>query len=38
MVYDKHGVLKMTQMDYLTDRVKAENPIKINDLTFRDGH
>ena len=38
MVYDKHGVLKMTQMSYLTDRAKAENPIKINDLTFRDGH
>ncbi len=38
MKYDKHGVLEMTQMDYAQDRPKAENPIKINDLTFRDGH
>lgn len=38
MQYDKHGVLKMTEMRYETNRPKAENPIKIQDLTFRDGH
>jgi pyruvate/oxaloacetate carboxyltransferase/biotin carboxyl carrier protein len=35
---DKHGVLEMTQMRYEPDRPKATNPIKIQDLTFRDGH
>src|SRR5512133_3604500 len=35
---DKHGVLEMRQMRYEPDRPKAENPIKIQDLTFRDGH
>jgi len=35
---DKHGVLEMTQMRYEPDRPKAPNPIKIQDLTFRDGH
>ncbi len=35
---DKHGVLEMTQMRYEPDRPKAANPIKIQDLTFRDGH
>jgi len=33
-----HDQLKMTKMDYSVDRPKAENPIKIEDLTLRDGH
>lgn len=35
---DKHGILEMTAMRYEADRPKAANPIKIQDLTFRDGH
>ena len=35
---DKHGVLEMTKMQYGTDRSKAANPIKIQDLSLRDGH
>lgn len=35
---DKHGILEMTQMRYEADRPKAANPIKIQDLSFRDGH
>src|SRR5690554_931536 len=35
---DMHGVVKMTEMKYGKDRPKASNPIKIQDLTFRDGH
>ena len=38
MQYDKHGVLKMAEMRYETNRPQTENPIKIQDLTFRDGH
>ncbi|MGF7138455.1 pyruvate carboxylase subunit B [Roseimarinus sediminis] len=38
MKYDKHGVLEMTPVSYAADRPKAENPIKINDVTLRDGH
>ena len=38
MIFDKHGALVMTKMDYNADRPKAENPIKIQDLSFRDGH
>lgn len=38
MKFDKHGVLEMTQTQYNADRPKAENPIKIQDLSFRDGH
>jgi pyruvate carboxylase subunit B len=38
MAYDKHGVLEMTDVKYDADRPKAQNPIKINDVTFRDGH
>jgi len=33
-----HDQVKMTQMDYIKDRPKAENPVKIEDLTLRDGH
>jgi pyruvate/oxaloacetate carboxyltransferase len=35
---DTHGVVKMTEMKYGQDRPKASNPIKIQDLSFRDGH
>lgn len=35
---DKHGVLEMAQMNYDVNRPKAANPIKIQDLSFRDGH
>jgi len=35
---DKHGVLEMTQMNYDVNRPKTANPIKIQDLSFRDGH
>jgi pyruvate/oxaloacetate carboxyltransferase len=35
---DKHGVLEMTKMQYGTDRPKAAIPIKIQDLSLRDGH
>lgn len=35
---DKHGILELTPMRYEPDRPKAANPIKIQDLTFRDGH
>ncbi|WP_372793228.1 pyruvate carboxylase subunit B [Lutibacter sp.] len=38
MIFDKHGVLEMTQLDYNTNRPKAANPIKINDVSLRDGH
>ena len=30
--------VKMTAMNYAIDRPKAENPVKVMDLTFRDGH
>ncbi len=35
---DKHGILEPRPMRYETDRPKADNPIKIQDLSFRDGH
>ena len=35
---DKHGVLEMTAMRYEPNRPKAQNPIKIQDVSFRDGH
>jgi pyruvate/oxaloacetate carboxyltransferase len=38
MKYDKHGLLEMAPVYFETDRPKAENPIKINDLSLRDGH
>jgi oxaloacetate decarboxylase alpha subunit/pyruvate carboxylase subunit B len=34
----KHDQLKITQMDYRKKRPKAENPVKVQDLTLRDGH
>lgn len=38
MKYDKHGVLEMAQIKYEADRPAASNPIKINDVSLRDGH
>ncbi|MBN2618679.1 MAG: pyruvate carboxylase subunit B, partial [Spirochaetales bacterium] len=38
MNFDKHGVLNMTQMNYAGDRPKAANPVKVQDVSFRDGH
>ncbi len=38
MMLDTHGVVKMTEMKYGQDRPQASNPIKIQDLSFRDGH
>lgn len=38
MPYDSHGLLKMAPIKYNADRPKAKNPIKINDVTLRDGH
>ncbi len=35
---DKHGVVNLTKMRYQHNRPRAKNPIKIQDLTFRDGH
>ena len=33
-----HDQVKMTSMNYEPDRPPAENPLKIEDLTLRDGH
>ncbi|HDI59730.1 MAG TPA: pyruvate carboxylase subunit B [Desulfobacteraceae bacterium] len=33
-----HDQLKMTAMNYASDRPKADNPVKIEDLSLRDGH
>lgn len=38
MTFDKHGVLEMTKMNYDPNRPETKNPIKIQDLSFRDGH
>ncbi len=38
MTYDKHGALEMRELNLDSDRPKAENPIKINDVSLRDGH
>ncbi|MEA3503707.1 MAG: carboxylase, partial [Bacteroidota bacterium] len=38
MQFDKHGVLQMTPTNYDINRPAAANPIKIQDLSFRDGH
>jgi len=35
---DKHGILEMTAMRYEADRPQASHPVKIQDLSFRDGH
>src|SRR5210317_628628 len=33
-----HNQVKMTAMNYDSDRPQAENPVKIEDLSLRDGH
>ena len=33
-----HDQVQMTTMNYAPDRPKAENPVKIEDLSLRDGH
>ncbi|MBU4258771.1 MAG: pyruvate carboxylase subunit B [Proteobacteria bacterium] len=33
-----HNQVKITTMDFSKERPKAENPLKIQDVTFRDGH
>ncbi len=33
-----HNQVKITSMNYQKDRPSAKNPVKIEDLTFRDGH
>ncbi|MBN1699044.1 MAG: pyruvate carboxylase subunit B [Spirochaetales bacterium] len=35
---DNHGKVELTGMQYGKKRPKAANPVKIQDLTFRDGH
>ncbi len=35
---DKHGILNLTKMRYQHNRPKAKNRIKVQDVTFRDGH
>lgn len=37
-IFDNHNAVIMTDMKYDKKRTKAKNPIKIQDLTFRDGH
>jgi len=34
----EHGKISMTKVDYNKDRKKAKNPLKIMDLSLRDGH
>ncbi|PID27353.1 MAG: carboxylase [Candidatus Cloacimonadota bacterium] len=38
MTADKHGVLEMRPMAYGNDRPKAKNPVKVQDVSLRDGH
>jgi pyruvate/oxaloacetate carboxyltransferase len=38
MKFDTHGILEMAKMNYDPNRPQAKNPIKIQDLSFRDGH
>ncbi len=34
----EHTLVKMVDMNYDSDRPKAENPLKIEDISLRDGH
>jgi oxaloacetate decarboxylase alpha subunit/pyruvate carboxylase subunit B len=34
----KHDQVHTAEMDYRSNRPKAENPVKVQDLTLRDGH
>ena len=36
--FDKHGVLEMTPMNYDANRPAVSNPVKIQDVSLRDGH
>lgn len=38
MKYDKHNTVEITKINYDANRPPADNPIKIQDLSFRDGH
>ena len=38
MDFDTHGELQMTAMGYGPKRPKASNPVKVQDLSLRDGH
>ncbi len=38
MTFDRHGKLEITNMNYDPDRPASGRPVKIQDLTFRDGH
>jgi pyruvate/oxaloacetate carboxyltransferase/biotin carboxyl carrier protein len=38
MKSDSHGAVHMTAMRYDADRPKAANPVKVQDLSLRDGH
>ncbi|MBN1411889.1 MAG: pyruvate carboxylase subunit B [Spirochaetales bacterium] len=38
MKVDNHGKVEFTKMAYGSKRPRADNPVKIQDLTFRDGH
>ncbi len=33
-----HTEVKMTELNYSKDRPKAENPVKVEDISLRDGH
>ncbi len=35
---NEHGKVEMSEMNYDPDRPAAENPLKVEDLTLRDGH
>jgi oxaloacetate decarboxylase alpha subunit/pyruvate carboxylase subunit B len=35
---NEHGKLELTSLNYGKDRPKAKNPVKIEDLSLRDGH
>ena len=38
MKADSHGAVKMSAMRYEPDRPRAANPVKVQDLSLRDGH
>ncbi len=38
MQLDKHNKLEMRDVRYEPDRPKTENPVKVQDLSYRDGH
>ena len=38
MQLDKHGTLEMAEVRYGPKRPRAANPVKVQDLSLRDGH